>query len=466
MIPDERQDFIGRAWKTGDVFYLDFGRHMTGYLNIHLSVAGTRQDAPAKLRFTFGEIPCEVTEPFSNYSGWISGAWLQEELLFFDRLPVQMTLARRYAFRYLKIEVIAASARFGVCFELITCDAVTSADDSELDRTGFDEKWRPLFDVSTATLRDCMQYVFEDGPKRDRRLWMGDLRLQALTNYYTYHNDGLVKRCLYLFAGTRDEKGHIMAALYDYEPPINDEHFMPDYSVLFGAALYDYYIHTGDEETTRELMPVAIDQLVLAEESISENGLEAFGSACFIDWNESLDKCAAAQGVFLYSAVRVALLAETIGESDAAGKLRSAANRAAAAAREAFWDEHAGRFVSGPDRQVSWASQVWLVLGEALPKEQCRDLMLDLFKNPPEIDMVTPYMVHHLVEALMMVHETDLAKKTLYEYWNGMVKLGADCFWEIYLPQSPDVSPYGHNMIHSYCHAWSCTPAYFIRLFC
>lgn len=29
---------------------------------------------------------------------------------------------------------------------------------------------------------DCMQSVFEDGPKRDRRLWLGDLRLQALAS--------------------------------------------------------------------------------------------------------------------------------------------------------------------------------------------------------------------------------------------------------------------------------------------
>ncbi|WP_390580761.1 hypothetical protein [Paenibacillus illinoisensis] len=34
--------------------------------------------------------------------------------------------------------------------------------------------------------RDCMQSVFEDCPKRDRRLWIGDLRLQALVNYETF----------------------------------------------------------------------------------------------------------------------------------------------------------------------------------------------------------------------------------------------------------------------------------------
>ena len=54
-----------------------------------------------------------------------------------------------------------------------------------------------------------MQTVFEDGPKRDRRLWMGDLRIQALTNYQTYKKSSLVKACLYLFAALPMEDGKV-----------------------------------------------------------------------------------------------------------------------------------------------------------------------------------------------------------------------------------------------------------------
>lgn len=53
--------------------------------------------------------------------------------------------------------------------------------------------------VSVRTLRQCMQTVFEDGPKRNRRLWLDDLRLQALTNYVSFRDYALVKRCLLLF---------------------------------------------------------------------------------------------------------------------------------------------------------------------------------------------------------------------------------------------------------------------------
>ena len=45
----------------------------------------------------------------------------------------------------------------------------------------------------------------------------------------------------------------------------------------------------------------------------------------------------------------------------------------------------------------------------------------------------------------------------------AMVKLGADAFYEVYKPDDLDFSPYGDKKINSMCHAWSCTPAYFMR---
>ena len=50
------------------------------------------------------------------------------------------------------------------------------------------------------TLKGCKQDVFEDGPKRDCRIWLGDLRLQARANYYTFKNYDLTKCCMYIFA--------------------------------------------------------------------------------------------------------------------------------------------------------------------------------------------------------------------------------------------------------------------------
>ena len=51
----------------------------------------------------------------------------------------------------------------------------------------------------------------------------------------------------------------------------------------------------------------------------------------------------------------------------------------------------------------------------------------------------------------------------LTDYWGGMVEKGADTFWEAYDPRNDYISPYNFHPLNSYCHAWSCTPVYFIH---
>ena len=67
----------GEAMHTGDSVCWDFGEHMVGHVKIRFSLTGTRQDAPARLKLTFGEMPDEIARPESEYTGWLSAAWLQ-----------------------------------------------------------------------------------------------------------------------------------------------------------------------------------------------------------------------------------------------------------------------------------------------------------------------------------------------------------------------------------------------------
>ena len=55
------------------------------------------------------------------------------------------------------------------------------------------------------------------------------------------------------------------------------------------------------------------------------------------------------------------------------------------------------------------------------------------------------------------------AKELLVDYWGSMIRKGADTFWEVYDPKDDFKSPYNFYPINSYCHAWSCTPVYFIN---
>lgn len=449
----------------GDQVVLDFGTHLVGYLSMRVVPVGSPPDAPLHIKFSFGEMPVEMAEPFSEYNGWISSSWLQEETLHIDVLPDLIELPRRYSFRYLKIEILNTSPKYKVSLKNIQMKHVTTADEKSIEALHHpDTILNEIDKVSIKTLQDCMQEVFEDGPKRDRRLWLGDLRLQALANYETFRTNDLVKRCLYLFAGVPDDKGRIAANLFIAPSLIADDTYLFDYSLLFTITLFDYFIETNDKETLNDLWPLAYKQVELALERLDERGIvkddETWWS--FIDWNDDLNKQTPSQAILIYTIKRTIELAKVL-KSDQLSFLQLQLDQLLDSTITHLWDEDAGFFISGANRQISWASQIWMAHAEVLDPDKNRQLMKRLLEVRPEISLTTPYMYHYLVEALILVNEKELAVNQLKWYWGGMLKDGADTFWELYDPNNKSYSPYGSYLINSYCHAWSCTPTYLIR---
>ncbi len=199
VVPSGKVETVcNRPMQPGDSFILDFGEHFTGQFIFVLRRFDIPVDAPVRLAFIFAEVPAELGEPFDPYPGSLTRAWLQDEVINVDDVPQEIKLPRRYAFRYVKITVVSCSRHGKFGFSDIRAEAATSADEKnllEFTPQNVDEK--ALDDVSCRTLRDCMQTVFEDGPKRDRRLWLGDLRLQALANYATYRFQPCEKVAVY-----------------------------------------------------------------------------------------------------------------------------------------------------------------------------------------------------------------------------------------------------------------------------
>jgi hypothetical protein len=380
-------------------------------------------------------------------------------------MPGVIELPRRYSFRYLKVEVLDTSPKYRVAFDSIQCHTVTAADVTRIKEISHNDPILNQIDkVSIKTLQDCMQDVFEDGPKRDRRLWLGDLRLQALANYETFQTNDLVKRCLYLFAGVPDDKGRIAANLFIAPSLIPDDTYLFDYSLLFTTTLFDYYEATKDYDTLIELWPLAYRQVELALERLDDRGIvqddESWWS--FIDWHEKLNKQASSQAILIYTMRRAVEMARVMN-GDKLDLLTEKLQNVIEATITHLWDDNIGFFISGSDHQVSWASQIWMVHAEVLQPEDNRKLINHLLFTKPDIGLTTPYMYHYLVEALILVGEREKAISQLKAYWGEMIKDGADTFWELYDPENKEFSPYGSYLINSYCHAWSCTPTYLIR---
>jgi hypothetical protein len=291
--------------------------------------------------------------------------------------------------------------------------------------------------------------------------------LQALSAYASFGGHALVKRCLYLFAAfTRAEDGLVGACVYEKPSPRYGGIHILDYAALFNAALHDYVLSSRDTATGEDLWPVAQRQVELLGRFVGADGLfvDPRNLWLFIDWSESLDRTASIQGVLIYAFEQTLSLARLLHREADVGPLEGLIARMRAAARSRLFDHRLNVFVSGSARQVSLASQAWLTIaGVPVSREQGATALRQALALPDSIRPITPYLYHHFVEALLVSGLRTEAAALVKAYWGGMVNAGADTFWEVYDPDHPLSSPYGDIHINSYCHAWSCTPVYFLR---
>ena len=130
---------------------------------------------------------------------------------------------------------------------------------------------------------------------------MGDLRLQAAANYATFRQNDLVKRCLYLFGGSRFPGGRVAACVFTQPTVQADDTWLFDYSLFFAVALEEYLQETDDTEALSDLYDVAMQQIEMSIrmcEETPEGGLlltKDVAKDAFIDWTDNLEKRAAAQ---------------------------------------------------------------------------------------------------------------------------------------------------------------------------
>ena len=449
---------------------LDFGDHYTGYFSFDLETLWGTSDAPVRFRLTFGEVLSEMTVPFDTYEGVLSRAWLQDEVVTIMSVPCFYKLERRVSFRYLKIELLGSSQYFDFRISDMQVNAVTSASNkpASLAETT-PEKIVKIDQIGLNTLKECMQTVYEDGPKRDRRLWVGDLYLESLANQYSFENHQLTRRCLYLLAGLSDDEGYVLGTVFEEpEPHAQAGQRLMDYSLLFNVTLKEYLAATSDYETTAELWKVAKRQLDIIDHYVSSEGLVNYKRAndewwLFFDWKEGLHKHAAIQGLMIYTLQQTYALAEMLERKDEVSHIPDQIKLMKKAAIHHFYNKKTGLFESGDDRQISYASQIWMIMAGVLNEKQSQKALQNVMKYEQAIRPGGPYLYHYFIQSLINSKMYPGARQSMIKYWGGMVDKGADTFWEVFSPENDFLSPYNSILVNSYCHAWSCTPVYFIR---
>ena len=463
---------FSQSFKKQKEVILDFGEHLTGHFTFALQEIRGVADAPTKMNFTFGEVPAEINTAYEPFDADLSRGWLQDENVTIVDMPATFTIARRFAFRYVKIELLGASAYFDFKLASALCTATTSVTQTP---AALPSTTNPLLikidKVAQNTLKECMQTVYEDGPKRDRRLWIGDLYLQSLANNYSFKNNNLTKRCLYLLAALSTNDGYLPSNVFERPQPHNQKGapFLFEYSLLYNTALLEYLKATNDKATALELWKVAKKQMDNPTKFLLSNGLFDAETAAkngwwlFVDWKQGLDKQTPIQGMIIMTMKNTYELAKLLGKQNEVTDLPKRINKMTQAAKKYLYDAEKGYFISGNNRQVSYASQAWMILSGVANNEEGKKALTGIKDFSETIKPGGPYLMHYYIEAMIKVGMNEDAKNEIKRFWGGMVNKGADTFWEVYDPENDYISPYRFYPINSYCHAWSCTPVYFIR---
>lgn len=445
----------------GDTVILDFGRNIVGYLQ-------GLSNAPATIKVQTAEVLAELGDSWEQYPPIFDNGYKPTNNWSFDvDIEKKWRINERRTFRYIRIVVLKTEN--AIILSNLLCDEVSAIALNKIKPLqGFNKKMQQIDLVAQYTLRNCLQEVVEDGPKRDQRLWLGDLRLEALADGVLYNSNSQVKRCLLLFAGTQREDGFVAPCVYTTEgenPEIGDE-MIPDYAMLFGNVLLNYSTKNNDWALAKKLYPIASQQVdIVCNKWLNKKNILQIPDSVwqFIDWSKSLNRQAAEQATAIYAAKSLLHLATKLGIKKDVKKWQILSNKLTASALDNFYSKEKGLFISGTQQQVSWASQIWMILAGVVDKNKGVKILKQIEKDSTAIKPGTPYLMHHLVEAYLLCNMDEEAYKLIKNYWGGMIDKGADTFWEIFNPENAYTSPYNSHLFNSYCHAWSCTPTWFLR---
>jgi hypothetical protein len=445
----------------GDTIMLDFGRNMVGYLQGISSASAT-------LKIQTAEVLAELGDSWEQYPPFFDNGYKPSNNWIFDiDIKSKWRVKERRTFRYIRIVVLKADNT--ITLSNLQCDEVSAIAFNKIKPLiGFSKQMQQIDLTAQYTLRNCIQEVFEDGPKRDQRLWLGDLRLEALADGVLYKSDSLVKRSLLLFAGKQRADGFIPSCVFTengLNPEIGDE-MIPDYAMLFGSVLLNYSSQSNDWALAKKLYPLASRQVnLVCEKWLNRNHYLEIPKDIWmlIDWSKDLDRQTSEQATAIYSIKTLLTLVRKLGIREDIEKWENLSTKMQASALLNFFDKEKGLFISGPQMQVSWASQIWMILAGVIDKKKGAQILTTIKAYPGAIKPGTAYLMHHLVQAYLICDMDEEAYNLIKNYWGGMVDKGADTFWEIYNPENPYTSPYNSHLYNSYCHAWSCTPAWFLR---
>jgi hypothetical protein len=450
------------------VFVLDFGETVAGYPRIDLeAAAGTIIDIAYSERLRDGRPELPVRGPLTSPT--VHRYIAREGRQTWEKFEW-------VGFRYLHVTV--RNAERPVELHRVSLNET----EYPVEERGSFECSDPLLNriwaAGAKTVRRCMHDGYEDCPSREQRQWVGDLYLEALTNYSAFGDTRLIARSLRQVPQSQRSDG-VMAMATPGDLAARKVLTIPDWGLCWVFALGEYRRFTGDLALIQDVFPSALRLIDWFERFIDEHGLlNDVPEWNFVDWAQ-VDRRgeATAYNALYYRAVRVVEdLARALQMPLVAERVAARAESLRDAINTRLWDEERGVYVDAcidgvKGRRISQQSNAAVIANGIAPRERWDRIfatILDESKvqltsvgmtgaaEPPvppfdeerNVVMAQPYFSHHMHRALAAAGRYGDLVDNIRRRWGAMLDAGATTIWEVWHP------------LASQCHGWSTTPTF------
>jgi hypothetical protein len=306
----------------------------------------------------------------------------------------------------------------------------------------------------------CMQEDIWDAPKRDRRMWMGDLQVSGEVINNVFLNHFLMEQTMRRLR-SEAQGSNPPAAL-----PNNDVNGIPGYSCAWICGLADFYKHTGAIKYIRSQRVLVLSMLRYMQQSFNNKDIfdNSHNHWCFTDWASKLHgntpQSYTATDLYTCLAVRRAVfLLRALGDKTDALHWAAWDNKIIQAAREYLVNPKAGTYTSL--RQVN-AMAIDSGVADAAQRRAIEAKILGPYCASWR-QISSPYYNNFVLFALGHLGRTYQGLQFVQKYWGGMIREGATTFWEGYDPSWPKhhfhrhlQADDGQGYFVSLCHGWSC----------
>ena len=150
-----------------------------------------------------------------------------------------------------------------------------------------DETLDTLWQRAINTVKIDMRDTYMDCPERERSPWAGDVANMATQTLYALDENGydLIKKTILCIVGwTQSGTGTDIDDCIPLRVPCMKVTEWPSQDLAFLNSVYEYYMHSGDEETVRLFYPIVRKYLALW--GMDANGMPSYrvGGSTWADW--------------------------------------------------------------------------------------------------------------------------------------------------------------------------------------